>query len=83
MLGEGSYGKVFLGHSIDPAVVSKIKLPEIKVRNAYSNIDEQINDNSEISLLNMDQPTCQPSHNVTSNTGSNQCLSNPILDKQV
>jgi len=28
MLGEGSYGKVFLGHSIDPAAASRIKLPD-------------------------------------------------------
>jgi hypothetical protein len=41
MLGEGSYGKVFLGHSIDPAAAaSKIKLPDYHVRNAYSNIDD-------------------------------------------
>jgi hypothetical protein len=45
MLGEGSYGKVFLGHSIDPTAASKIKLPDYQVRNAYSNIDDQINEN--------------------------------------
>lgn len=45
MLGEGSYGKVFLGHSIDPTAASKIKLPDYQVRNAYSNIDEQIDEN--------------------------------------
>lgn len=71
MLGEGSYGKVFLGHAIEPAAVSKIKLPEINNRNAFSNIEDQMKGHEEISLLAMDQPTAQPSHNISNNDESN------------
>ena len=52
MLGEGSFGKVYLGLSKDPAILNKSKL---KVHNF--NGHDHIYDNSEIAMLNMNQPT--------------------------
>ncbi len=61
MLGEGSYGKVFLGYSKDPTKANKQKLEP----NHCFKAEDPITEHSEFSILNMDRPTLQPSQNVS------------------